>query len=215
MAGFVPEPRASFAPQRAAHLARIRALNPTASPEQLDAYVEKQLDAFASRDFQFFDRFDQRHMTEYVTVVILSHALSEALINAVLAIGLAQAGTSDLFPLLEKADFTKKWLLGAKSFAPAYTFPHDTALYESLVVLARQRNALVHYKLELTVDGKKVLDGSGFERKRHAEETRWLRRFFSLPYDLAEHASNALPRVPLTFLRDRSPIEPSRAHNAV
>ncbi len=211
---FVPKPLANFTPHRDAELERMRALNPDMSMEQLTTYVDQQVRALASHDFQFHDRFDQRHMTEYVTVVMLSHALSEALINAILAIGLANAGAAELFPLLERSDFKQKWLSAPKSFATSYKFPHGTALYETLVLLSRQRNALVHLKINLDVNGAKVLDGSGFERKPYREEARWLRRFFSLPYDLADYASKTIAGVPLMFLPDRSPIEIAHAHNA-
>lgn len=214
MAAFVPRPIDEFIPHRDSEIERLRKLNPDAPVEELASFVERQVRFLASRDWQFHERFGQRHMTEYVTVVVLSHALCEALINAVLAIGLANSESAELFPLLEKADFKQKWLSAPKSFAPAYSFPRGTALHESLTMLCRQRNALVHHKIELKVDGAKVLEGSGFERTPYTEELRWLRRFFSLPYDLADFARKAITGVPLMLLFDRKPIECAHAHNA-
>jgi hypothetical protein len=87
---------------------------------------------------QFHRAFDRRLMSEYVVVVNLAHALSEALINAAPAIGLAQTGAVELFGRLEKTDFKQKWLTVPKSINPHYTFPKGSALYETLTYLARQ-----------------------------------------------------------------------------
>jgi len=212
MAAFVPKPIEEFQAQHEAEVERLRVLNPDAPVAELAAFVDRQVDFRASRDWQFHERFDQRHMTEYITVIMLSHALSEALINAILAIGLAHAESAELFPLLEKADFKQKWLFGPKSFAPTYLFPHGGDMHETLTVLARQRNALVHHKIELRVGEKKVLEGSGFERKSYEEEQRWLRRFFSLPYDLSQFARESIRDVPLMLLFDRRPIEAAHKH---
>ena len=143
MAAFVPKPMEDFSAKRDAELERLRMLNPDAPVAELAAFVDRQIGFFASSDWQFRESFDQRHMTEYVTVIMLSHALSEALINAVLAIGLAHAESVELFPLLEKADFKQKWLFGPKSFSPLYVFPVGSGLHETLTILSRQRNALV------------------------------------------------------------------------
>jgi hypothetical protein len=79
-------------------------------------------------------------------------------------------------------------------------------------MLSRQRNALVHYKIELKVNGTKVLDGSGFRRKTFMAELGWIRRYFSLPYDLAALARKSFPKLPLIFLHERGPIEVAPAH---
>jgi len=212
MAQFVPKPIEEFRPRRDAEIERLRVLNPEKTVEDLSAFVDGQFKFTTSPDWQFHERFDQRHMTEYVTVILLAHALSEALINAVLAIGLANAGATELFPLLERGEFKQKWLYGPKTFASAYRFPIGTALHETLTMLSRQRNALVHLKIKLTVDGNKVLEGSDFERKRYDEERRWLRRYFSLPYDLAEFAQKSIQEVALMLLFDRRPIDVAPAH---
>ncbi len=212
MAEFVPKPIDEYGSHREKEIERLRILNPDASVERLVASVDKQIQFLSSHDWQFHELFDQRHMIGYVDVIMLSYALCEALINAILAIGLANAESVELFPLFEKADFKKKWLFGPKSFSPTYRFPHGTGLHETLVMLSRQRNALVHHKIELEVNGTKLLEGSGFERKQYDEEQRWLRRFFSLPYDLAEFIRESIKGVPLMLLFDRKPIEIAAAH---
>ncbi len=211
---FTPKPIEEFEAYRKAEIERMQILNPDALIEELTAFVDNQIKYASSHDMQFRERFDKRFMTEYVNVVMLSHSLCEALINAVLAIGLANIESTELFLLLEKADFKQKWLYGPKSFAPSYQFPHGTGLHETLVTLSRQRNALVHYKIELKVDNIKVLEGSDFQRKRYEEERRWIRRYFSLPYDLAEFVHRSIHQVPLMFLFDRKPIEVAREHKS-
>jgi hypothetical protein len=210
---FIPKPLSDFAEQGKAELERLRVLNPDSPVESLAVDVNRSIANKASYQWQFYARFDERQMSEYVTVVLLSHALCEALINAALAIGLTKAGSPELFSLVERADFKQKWTTAPKSFYPAYKFPRGTALYESLIHLARQRNSLVHHKIELTHNGTKVLDGSGFERKTYAEEMSWLRRFFSLPYDLAEFLHQHIQDVPLMLLFERKPIERAPAHS--
>jgi hypothetical protein len=212
MAAFEPKPIDDFSLQRDREINRLRILNPDSPIEELMTFVDNQIQFISSPDWQFRERFDRRHMTEYVTVIMLSYALSEALINAVLAIGLANTESLELFPILEKAEFKQKWLVGPKSFVPNYKFPQGTGLHETISMLTRQRNALVHYKIELEVDGIKVLKGSDFKRNRYNEEQRWLRRYFSLPYDLAEFVHKSIGKVPLMLLFDRKPIEADPAH---
>ena len=211
MSKFVAKPLTDYAPYQKAETERQCKLNPTVPVEKIADMVRESVALAAS--YQFSSHFDQRHMTEYVTVVMLSHALSEALINAILAIGLASAGSVDLFPLLEKADFKQKWLSAPKSFAASYTFPHGTALYETLEKLAGQRNAIAHQKIELEYNGSKVLTGSNIKRQSYEEEVRWLRRFFSLPYDLADYARKAITGEPHMLLLERNPIEVAPVHN--
>lgn len=208
----MPRPLEAFASYRTDEIERLQVLNPTQSAEQLAAFVDRQLSLGASPDWQFHGRFDKRHMTEFVTVTMLSHALCEAVINAVLAIGLAHIESADLFPMLERADIKQKWLHGPKVFAPQYRFPVGSALHESLTELSRLRNTLVHHKIELTVEGSTILEGSRFERKGYDEERIWIRRYFSLPYDLAELAAKSIKDVPLMLLFDRRPIETAAAH---
>jgi hypothetical protein len=212
IAGFVPKPADEFRPRRDAEVERMRLLNPDKTVEDLSAFVDKQFKVTTSPQWQFHERFEQRHMTQYVTVIMLAHALAEALINAVLAIGLTSAGAHELFPLLERNEFRQKWLYGPKCFVPGYKFPIGTALNETLNTLSRQRNALVHLKIELRVDGNKLLEGTDFERRRFDEERGWLRRYFSLPYDLSDFLRQSIKEPRLMLLFDRKPIDVATAH---
>ena len=214
MQAFVPKPVSAWDSYRAAETARMHALNPDKSNEEMAAFVDRQVAFATSPAWQFRERFDSRHMSEYVTVLMLAHALSEALVNAVLAIGLAHVGAVDLFHLLERADLKQKWLFGPKAFSPTYTFPVGTALHEALVCLVKQRNALVHHKIELQFNGAKVLEGSNFQRQSYEAEQRWIERFFSLPYDLAGYVREAVPTLPMMLLLDPSPIPRAASRDA-
>jgi hypothetical protein len=106
MKSFAPRPIAEFATGREAELERIRELNPTAPIDELANMVDVRIKHEASFDTQFFEAFDQKHMAEFVAVVLLAHALSEALINGVLAIGLAS---------VEATCCRADWLMGKRA----------------------------------------------------------------------------------------------------
>jgi hypothetical protein len=74
-----------------------------------------------------------------VIVTVLSQALSEVVINKILAIGLANAGSPKLFEMLDKAEFKQKWIIEPKAFSLGYSFRTGSALHETLVRLAKQR----------------------------------------------------------------------------
>jgi hypothetical protein len=212
MLAFVPKSTDDFVSYRETEIERLRVLNPGASVEEIVTEVDRRIQSLAEPGWQFHKAFDRRHMTFYVTVMMLSHALCKALINAALGLGLASAESEELFLMLEKVDLRQKWEFGPRLFAQAYRFPKGTALNETLVKLIQQRNAISHSKIDLQLDGKPVLKGSGFERKLYTEELRWIRRLFSLPYDLGELVARAVPGAPMMILADRKPIEVAPVH---
>jgi len=210
---FVPKPLSEYSEYRELEMTRYREMNLHNLTESAVAkIVDKQLSLKSSPEFQFYERFNDLFMNDYVIVVMLSHSLSEAFINAILAIGLTRAGSEDLFPLLEMAEFKKKWISAPLSIDSSYSFPIGSALHDTLIYLTKQRNALIHYKIELTVNGQKKLDGSKLQRFNLKEEIRWIRRFFSLPYDLLEFADSELHKFLFHFIVDRKPIEIASVH---
>jgi len=212
---FVPRPISDYAEERAAELTRLRGLNPQHSEESLVAFVDRQISGRAAPWWQMHARFDAQFMIEYVSVCLFAHALCEAVINTVLALGLSHAGSQDLFPLLEKADIKQKWESGPKSFTPAWRFPKGTGIGESLNRLTKLRNELIHYKATVSQGGSPVLKGSNFQRGTYKNESRWLRRFFSLPYDLADHACRLLLDQRAVVILDRHPIERANEHPVI
>lgn len=210
---FVPKTVVDFAEYRDNELGRLQELNPTSSRESLLELIDGQIRANAEPGIQLWLKFSDRIMAEYVTVAFLAHALAESAINAILAIGLASAGAEDLFALLERADIKEKWLSGPKAFHPDYSLPKSGALYQTLQHLTRQRNAFVHYKVELEMGGEKKLEGSRLDRAPLHTQVAWIRRFFSLPYDLASHARSQLNRVAPFMLYDSRPIQRFAPHS--
>lgn len=204
---FSPRTVGDFAEHRVTELARLKALNPDSSDESLLAIIDGQIRANADPGTQIYLLFADRVMSEYVTVAFLAHALAEAAINTILAVGLAASGAAELFSLLERADIKEKWTTGPKSFHSAYSLQKGSALYQTLQHLTRQRNAFVHYKIELEMGGEKKLEGSRLDRAPLHVQVLWVRRFFSLPYDLAAHARKQVPHLPGLMLYDTGPIQ--------
>jgi hypothetical protein len=206
MESFAPRPLSDYDGERQKLFEHYQRLDPTASVESLTNIVDRTIETKASDRAQYSDKFSNRFMTQYIMIIFQSHALCEAAINAILAIGLVEHGCQELFTLIEKADIKEKWRIGPKSFHPSYEFHSGTALFETLNHLTKQRNALVHYKTRLHVDGVKVLDGSKLERLSFQENIRWIRRYFSLPYDLVAHANAQMNQLFAAILWPRTPI---------
>ena len=212
VASFRPKEIADYEDERRHELLRLQALNPSSTDEELLEVIDGQIQARAAPNIQFYLQFRDRFMTEYVTVALLSHALCEAAVNSVLALGLGGAGLPALFAVLENASIKDKWLVGPQSFCPTYHLPKGEALCESLDYLCKQRNSLVHYKIELEVEGRKVLPGTKFRIGSFESEVQWVLRFFSLPYDLVHHARKNIPKPHIMILLHSGPIERASAH---
>ncbi|MDM4768277.1 hypothetical protein [Pelomonas sp. SE-A7] len=211
---FVPRTTGDFADHRVAELARLKRLNPDSPDEPLLEIIDGQIRANADPALQTYFRFNDRVMSEYVTVAFLAHALAEASINTILAIGLATSDAVDLFALIERADIKEKWVAGPKAFHPPYSLAKGATLYQTLQHLTRQRNSFVHYKIELEMNGKKTLEGSRLDRVPLQTQLQWIRRFFSLPYDLVSHVRSQIPGYPGLMLYDPTPVERFAAHSA-
>jgi hypothetical protein len=209
---FVPRPLTDYADEHKSKLEHFQTLNPTHSTESIEKVVSDSISLKAQEKIQFVDQFSERFMGQYVMAVLISHALCEGVINAILAIGLAQAKSPELFSIFEKVDVKEKWRTGPKMLRASYELKPGIALFETLSYLTKRRNALVHNKIHLRVGGKKVLEGSKFERTSFQENMHWMRRFFSVPYDLSDHASIQLSGLGLMVLEGSSPIDRFQGH---
>lgn len=187
MDAFTPRPISDYHEEQEREFQRLLILNPQSPRASIAQLVAGQFELAASERVQFSDLFSKRFMSSYVTIVLLANALCEAAINSVLAIGLSQNETPELFALLERSELREKWRSGPKTFLPAYHLHPGDALSHSLNELVKRRNALVHYKPHIRLEGKTSIRGSKFERISFQDGTRWIERFFSLPYDLADH----------------------------
>jgi hypothetical protein len=132
MSAFEPAPISAFDEHRKLEMDRLKKLNPDSPDHELAAIVDPQIAYAANPNEQFNRRFSDRFMTEYVTVAFLSHALCEAAINTVMAVGLACSKNTELFSLLERAEIREKWRLAPKALSPSYNFPKGSALEETL-----------------------------------------------------------------------------------
>lgn len=213
MDSFVARPLSDFEDTIRAKSEGIQKLNPNMPEHKAYELSKREVSSSATPGMQFWVKFSDRLMTMYVTVTLLSHALCEAEINAILTTGLYEHGFTDLFKKLQKDDIKEKWLNGPKHFCPTYTLGKGTALFETLNHLNKQRNAWMHHKVELRAGDEKVIAGSNFQRLSHEDMVRWMKRHFSLPFDLAAHALTHANQTVLTMLLyTRKPIPIADAH---
>lgn len=204
---FSPRKIEDFSAYRDAELERLQKINPDVVPSELLELIDNQIRLKADPEWQVTMEFLDEIMSEYVIIAFLSHALTEALINAILAIGLSQSGSPELFSLLERADIKEKWVAAPKTFFPTYQLPRDRILYQTLQHLTRQRNAFIHYKTAVEIDGEIKIEGTKLDHSPLSAQLQWIRRYFNLPYDLAAHARSQMPRLVPLILFDRAPIQ--------
>jgi hypothetical protein len=213
MAAFEPRPVAEFEKDREELLAHFQRLNPDSDTDSLAVLANNLIEQRAREDVQFSDRFSEPLMTVHVTVALLSHSLCEALINALIAVGLVQKDAQELFPIMERAEIKEKWRAAPKVFAPEYKLDSSSALFHTLRHLTKRRNVLVHHKVDLHVGEHRVLKGSDWEKLSFEELGSWTERYFALPYDLSEHALAAQGVSAFPFLTSRAPIPRVRVHD--
>ncbi len=204
---FVPRPLADYEEERCNMFEQYRHLNPWHTDESFAKFVDDHIAFAATEKVQFTNQFNDRFMMQYVMVTILSHALCKAAINTILAIGLAAINAQDLFAILEKTNVKEKWCVAPKSISSSYEFNRGTALFETLDHLTKERNAISHSKINLRISENPILEGSKLKRNTFQEKIRWMRRFFSLPYDLSTYAELQLREIAMIqVFHDRFPI---------
>lgn len=186
METFLPLPIERFDPLRNRLWSEMRPINDHLSDGQLLEFVEAQVAAAASINHQFANAFSDRFMIHAVPIMLLSHSLIEALVNASLAIGLQHIGKTDLFPLLEKSDIRTKLIVTPKAYCHSYIFPTGKFIYSDFTKLVKARNAWVHSKIEVSKsNGQILIAGSSNQRFDLGDDgRRLLKRFVDLPYGL-------------------------------
>ncbi len=197
MQAFSPRPASDFQARAATLRTTYKTHNPTMSDASLDQWVQREIEMAADERLQFVDAFNSRFMSRSVTITLLSHGLCEAVINTIVAIGLASTGNESAFAPFEGTEMKEKWVTGPQLFSPGYNFPKGGRLYETLTILSRRRNNLVHYKITLESEGTPLIAGTRIERTTFAKEADWLKRFADLPYDLHRHAISQVSNPPL------------------
>lgn len=168
---------------------QMRPLNPHLSDAELHKYIQKQLDLAADPQYQFANKFSDVFSAQVVPIVIFSHALCEAFINAALALGLHHASKDGVFSLTEKTEIKEKWVNGPTIFLESYSLPKGGAIFETLSALCKERNAYTHHKIGLVNDAGHVIhernkfarilvDGSG---------TKKIEKYLNLPFSLLKN----------------------------
>jgi hypothetical protein len=195
-------------------LAHFHALNPGSTDDDLQSVVDWAMRTEGSVDRQFSREFDVRLMNAHITATLLSICLCEALVNSLLAVGLTSSGRECEFTEAEAMDIRHKWTAGPKRFAGSYSLEKGAALAETLDQLVRRRNTLVHHKVAVFRDGVPLLNGSAWKAYGYRDLVRWTERFFSLPYDLVEHALSCTEISTFGLILDRGPIPKPAVHNA-
>jgi hypothetical protein len=170
-------------------------------PDISDEDIQKHVDFMAERLTQLYMRFGEIFRSEYIQIILLSHALCEGLINAILALGLAQNNSEAVFEVVEKASVLEKWVVCPKCFHAAYHFPKDRELYAGLKLLCKIRNDLVHGKIDLqTGQGEKLLKGSKPDFLPFPKDRVRANRFLDLPHDLLSCVHEQLPKFTYSML---------------
>lgn len=180
---------------------QMRPLNVGMSDEDLKRYIDSQISKGYSDQWQYFNAFIQPFSAEEVAITVLSHALVEATINAVLAEALGYIGKPSLFLILEKANVKDKWTTGPQSFLPNYAFTKSDALFEGLSTLCQRRNGYAHSKTTLLdEDNKSIVSQTNPSLSIGKVQRKLLHRFLLLPYELHQ---NLLKQIEDSSLRFR------------
>lgn len=212
---FAPLSLSEFDEEREKTAAKLMKLNPTMSSEEAHRKAANIISGNASPELQFFARFSARIMTLYVTVALLSQAVCEAEINAILAVGLYEAGNAEKFSKIERKNLLEKWEKYPKLICNEYELCKTSGLYESLAHLMAQRNSWMHHKIELSVDDQVVVTGSRQELPTYQDYLYWVRRYFCLPYDLAGHIFEQTEQmIPAMMIYKRNPIPVAEEHKS-
>lgn len=200
---FVPKQLSDYDDYRQSELLRLQKLNPNSSAEELLRLIDGQINANAHPRRQINFKFLDRVMSLYVTVLFLANSLSEAAINAHLAVGYMSIGKAEKFEEAERADIKSKWVSVLQEIYPTYKLSKSSALFHTLQHLVKQRNGFIHYKVQLEVGGEVRLEGSNIERLSLEDCIGWMERYFSLPYDLCENLRKTTPSHVSVMLYDR------------
>ena len=121
MKSFVPRPRSDFAQKEDMlfnkYLEEQKYLLNNYSEEEKPGIIEAfrsqahiQTNYSSTPENQFLTLFQNRFKNLNIVVILLSHTLCEALINSILSVGLTNANTAEMFSILDKVEFKKKWL---------------------------------------------------------------------------------------------------------
>jgi hypothetical protein len=139
--------------------------NPHLKVADLEAFVDGQVEALTEARHAFMRKFSAPFMNLGVPIILLSSALAEALINALVATGLIMTGRSDLFSMFDRMEIREKWRLGPKLFTDAVKLDYGSHLFCRLKDLVELRNAFTHSKIDITSSDESVRIKGTTDRK--------------------------------------------------
>ncbi|HBC41602.1 MAG TPA: hypothetical protein DCZ88_06845 [Pseudanabaena sp.] len=207
---FVPRPLTDYEEERRKKIKYYRDLNPSHTDEMITELADQDITFVALERVQFIDQFENRVMTHHIMVVLLSQALCEAAINTILTIGFTATNNNNCIGLLKTAKIQDKWNIFPKIISSSYEFQKGTGLDETLTYLINKRNEISHPKIDMQDQGIKLGKDTRIIIK---EEIRWMKRLFSLPYDLSEYVELQLRDIAsIKVFNDRSPILRAKEH---
>lgn len=206
---FEPRPLEDYEGEYQAIRSKLVALNP-GEPVGIMEEMARRSVALGYKH-QFSEKFSNKISKLFVSVLFMSHALCEALINQILILRFHDENISELYEVWERAKFMDKWLLAPKSFLPNYKFDKSGQIYQSLKELIEQRNFYTHYKPMIEIEGK-VIYGKETKSKSFVELMEWIGLFISLPYDLALLSSILMKEPSYQMLLDHGEIPMAEGH---
>jgi hypothetical protein len=146
----------------------------------LSRYYDKWLEILCQEEVErplYLSTIEQKR----VTVVVLTCALIEHTINFYLG---TKCDTTR-FEELQWKNLAQKWKNVPRLFATAYRLPGGSELARDLDAVINRRNAIMHAKPRLSIDGDNRHAGN--EPAIRLDENAFIERCASLPYRLLEH----------------------------
>lgn len=191
---YTPEQVAQRKQKQEIEFARLSQLNPLADRLEMEQLAQELVPLKAPEfRYQFADKFSNRFAAQFVQIALLSHALCEAYINFLLAMGLAQNSSQELFALIDRSELGEKWRIGPKILSPAYALQTECEPYATLRNLIKRRNSFVHHKTQIKVGDTITMDGSVGERLQFRTDARFAQRYFTVAYELMVSAQKQMP----------------------
>lgn len=155
------------------------------SAPEFEAWLDTQAEVYVNPSVQYKELIGNRFRAEFVTIVLTSATLCEALINVFVAYGLAVQDHQELFTLVDKWGVKEKWEHAPKLFITDYEFPKELSLWQILCETIQSRNAVAHYKMMLKIgEDEKYKGRSIYAREYFSENLNWLKKVANLPYEL-------------------------------
>lgn len=149
-----------------------------------ESFFAEQTKLALPKELQLRNHLGLRLEAEFVTIVVMSSALAECLINVTLQFLYANAGIKDLYSLIDRWRFNDKWLFGPRVVIPEYAFPKDSKLWEVLTQMTNVRSRALHHRVTMKINGNQVFSEKVLFSLNGNEMILLVKQIANLPYDL-------------------------------